>query len=104
MLNKMKNIGKPVLFIGQSGTAKTLIIKNCLNKVDKELFRTLTINFSSRTTSLDVQRIITSNIEKRGPSWCPPAGKQLAIFVDDLNMPKVDIYGTQQPIALLKFW
>ncbi len=25
------------------------------------------------------------------------------IFVDDLNMPRVDSYGTQQPIALLKF-
>ena len=33
----------------------------------------------------------------------PPAGRQLVVFVDDLNMPKVDTYGTQQPIALLKF-
>ena len=24
------------------------------------------------------------------------------MFVDDLNMPQVDVYGTQQPIALLK--
>ena len=30
-------------------------------------------------------------------------GKRLMIFVDDLNMPKVDTYGTQQPIALLHF-
>ena len=29
-------------------------------------------------------------------------GKKLMIFVDDLNMPKVDTYGTQQPVALLK--
>ena len=28
---------------------------------------------------------------------------KLLIFVDDLNMPQVDTYGTQQPLALLKF-
>jgi dynein heavy chain len=29
-------------------------------------------------------------------------GKRLMLFVDDLNMPSVDTYGTQQPIALLR--
>lgn len=29
-------------------------------------------------------------------------GKRLMIFLDDLNMPRMDQYGTQQPIALLK--
>lgn len=28
----------------------------------------------------------------------------MVIFIDDLHMPKVDTYGTQQPIALLKFF
>ena len=26
------------------------------------------------------------------------------MFVDDVNMPRVDMYGTQQPIALLKLF
>ena len=26
----------------------------------------------------------------------------MVIFIDDMNMPQVDTYGTQQPIALLK--
>lgn len=28
----------------------------------------------------------------------------MIVYVDDLNMPKVDTYGTQQPIAMLKLF
>ena len=66
--------------------------------------QTLTINFSSRTSSLDVQRVVEANVEKRpANTFGPPPNKKLLIFVDDLNMPQVDTYGTQQPLALLKF-
>jgi dynein heavy chain len=27
----------------------------------------------------------------------------MVLFIDDLNMPNIDKYGTQQPNALLKF-
>lgn len=63
----------------------------------------LNVNFSSRTTSLDVQKTIEAAVEKRTKNIFGPAlGKKLIVFVDDMNMPKVDNYGTQQPIALLK--
>ena len=43
-------------------------------------------------------------LQKRGGKTYQPKGKgKLIYFIDDLNMPKIDIYGTQQPIALLKF-
>lgn len=52
---------------------------------------------------MDVQRNIESNVEKRTKdSFGPPPGRRLIVFIDDMNMPMVDTYGTQQPIALLK--
>ena len=51
-----------------------------------------------------MQTTIEDNIDKRGGKvYGPIIGKVLMVFVDDLHMPKVDKYGTQQPIALLKF-
>jgi dynein heavy chain len=70
-----------------------------------EKYIVLNINFSSRTTSMDFQKNFEENIDKRSfKSFGPKSvGKVLIVFVDDLNMPKIDIYGTQQPLALLKF-
>ena len=61
------------------------------------------INLSSRTSSIDVQKNIESVVEKRTKEiYGPPVGKKLICFIDDMNMPHVDEYGTQQPTALLK--
>jgi dynein heavy chain len=56
----------------------------------------LNINFSSRTTSGDFQTIIEENIEKKNIKNHGPkgAGKKMIMFIDDLNMPSIDIYGT----------
>ncbi len=50
-----------------------------------------------------MQLTLEANIEKRAKGlYGPPAGKRLIMFIDDMNMPEPDSYGTQQPIALLK--
>lgn len=96
---------KPCLFVGESGTAKTLTIQTYLESLNPTKNMMLTMNFSSRTTSHDVQRAIEDSTEKRSKdTYGPPVGKKLVVFLDDLNMPKVDLYGTQQPIALMKLF
>lgn len=48
------------------------------------------INFSSRTTSADLQRNLEASVEKRTKEiYGPPVGKRLLVFMDDLSMPKV---------------
>ena len=99
-------IKKPCLFVGESGTAKSVIISNYLNNsLSADLYMKLNINFSSRTTSSDLQLNIEDNIDKRSGRIFGPKnpGKQLVVFIDDVHMPTIDKYGTQQPIALLKF-
>ncbi|GMI47335.1 hypothetical protein TrCOL_g3071 [Triparma columacea] len=101
MLEKLAPL-KPILFVGESGTAKTLTIDNYTSTLPSEKFARLAINMSSRTSSKDVQNNIEANIDKRtGSIYGPASGKKLIVFVDDMNMPKVDVYGTQQPITLL---
>eukprot|EP01135_Chromosphaera_perkinsii_P002697 Nk52_evm65s226 gene=Nk52_evmTU65s226 len=103
LLKNIVSIKKPVLFVGDSGTSKTATIDNFLKQLDSDYNLMLNINFSSRTTSMNVQRNLEANVEKRTKdTYGPPAGKSLVIFIDDMNMPTVDTYGTQQPIALLK--
>ena len=95
---------RPILFVGESGTAKTTIIQNYLSGLPSTGFTKLNINFSSRTTAADTQSNIEANVDKRsGTIYGPPNGKKLIVFIDDLNMPKVDTYGTQQPIAMLLY-
>ncbi|KAL0219153.1 hypothetical protein P9112_004806 [Eukaryota sp. TZLM1-RC] len=106
LLETMIGMNQPVLFVGYSGTAKTVTIQNYLqnpSKCNPQYVNTLQMNFSSRTSSMDVQSLIEENVDKRSAAvFGPPKGKKLLFFVDDVNMPTIDIYGTQQSIALMK--
>ena len=96
---------KPILFVGACGTAKTVTIEKVLAEMtgSDSNMSYITMNLSSRTSSLDVQRAVEDCIEKRTKDvYGPPLGRKLIVFIDDLNMPKEDLYGTQQPVALLK--
>eukprot|EP00731_Ephydatia_muelleri_P035324 Em0114g8a len=103
LLQLMLDIRRPVVLVGETGTSKSATTQSYLRQLNPDSTLLLTINFSSRTTSMDVQRSLEASVEKRTKdTFGPPPGKRLLIFMDDMNMPQVDTYGTQQPIALLK--
>jgi len=102
LLERLIKNKRTVLLVGESGTSKTATVLNFIHSLDSEKFQLLEINFSSRTTSMDVQRNLEANVEKRTKDvYGPSSGKRLVMFIDDMNMPSVDTYGTQQPIAML---
>lgn len=94
---------KPILFVGGAGTGKTQVIKDYLasTKPDQVAYRT--INFSSFTDAASLQRDIESMLDKKsGKTYGSAMNKTLIAFIDDLNMPFVETYGTQTPIQLLR--
>ena len=40
--------------------------------------------------------------KKAGRNYGPPGTKTLVYFIDDINMPEVDKYGTVQPHTLIR--
>ncbi|CAG5096515.1 Similar to DNAH9: Dynein heavy chain 9, partial [Cotesia congregata] len=90
----MKSLKQPVLLVGETETAKTAMIENFSRSLDP-----------AKTKSTDVQRSIESYVEKRTRDlYSPRLGRTLAIFIDDMSLPIVDLYETQQPIAFLKLF
>ena len=103
LLDTMMRNDRNVLFIGESGNAKTTIAKSFLNSLSPDQYITLGLNFSSRTMSIDIQVALEDNLDRRSKDTLgPPGGRKMILFTDELSMPVVDTYGTMQSIAALK--
>jgi dynein heavy chain len=84
-----------MLYVGAAGTGKTTIIKDYFSTLDKERTLSESINYNNYTDSKTVQTFIESKVDKKsGRLFGPPPGKVLIYFMDDLNMPYLDKYGT----------
>lgn len=92
-----------VLLVGHSGVGKTVLIDGILMTLDS-LIHYFSISFSAGTTSEITQEIIESNFERRAKNkYRPKNAKTKAIcFIDDLNMPKKDTFGSHPPLELIR--
>eukprot|EP00742_Colponemidia_sp_Colp-10_P007071 GILJ01007591.1.p1 GENE.GILJ01007591.1~~GILJ01007591.1.p1 ORF type:complete len:2165 (-),score=376.69 GILJ01007591.1:179-6499(-) len=95
---------KSIFVTGSSGVGKSVIIADLLRTLqDEGEVVPIQMTFSSRTSSVQTQETIESKLEKKRKTMLgAPAGKQVVVCIDDVNMPAVEVYGAQPPIELLR--
>ncbi|XP_068632350.1 dynein axonemal heavy chain 2 [Battus philenor] len=104
MLDLLKG-GHGVLVAGSTGTGKTFLIQGTLAQLDPEKYSNQVINMSAQTTAANVQDMIEARLEKRTKgNYVPAGGKKMIAFMDDINMPVKDEYGSQPPLELVRLW
>ncbi|KAK7497834.1 hypothetical protein BaRGS_00010968 [Batillaria attramentaria] len=104
ILEKLLSVRQSVLYTGGTGVGKSVIARGTLMNIsDRQNYVPVFINFSAQTSSMRTQEMIESKLEKRRKNIIgAPVGKRIIIMIDDLNMPKLDTYGSQPPIELLR--
>ena len=91
-----------ILITGETGVGKSVIIKDFLMNTPEEYVSAF-VNFSGKTTTQNLQAAFEGNLEaKRKTLLGPPGGKKMIFFIDDVNMPQLDTYGSQPPCELLR--
>ncbi|XP_039431337.1 dynein beta chain, ciliary-like isoform X4 [Culex pipiens pallens] len=92
----------PVMLIGGAGSGKSVIVADKLNNLSYN-YAVTNVPFNFYTTSEMLQRVLEKPLEKKaGRNFGPPGNKTMVYFVDDMNMPEVDTYGTVQPHTLIR--
>ncbi|CAL1548307.1 unnamed protein product, partial [Lymnaea stagnalis] len=103
-LDRLLSVDRPVLYTGGTGVGKSVIARDLLDRIAERVnYVPIFINFSAQTSSNRTQEMIEGKLEKRRKNVIgAPKGKRVIIFIDDLNMPKQDTFGSQPPIELLR--
>ncbi|CAH8497721.1 unnamed protein product, partial [Dicrocoelium dendriticum] len=104
LFDKLLAAHQSVLFTGPTGVGKSVVARSTLNDIAAARdYAPVFLNFSAQTSSNRTQEMIEAKLEKKRKGVRgAPKGKRVILFVDDLNMPKQDYYGSQAPIELLR--
>uniref|UniRef100_A0A8C9XQ20 Dynein axonemal heavy chain 17 n=1 Tax=Sander lucioperca TaxID=283035 RepID=A0A8C9XQ20_SANLU len=94
---------RPVMLVGNAGTGKSVLVGDKLRSLDAEKYMIKNVPFNYYTTSAMLQAVLEKPLEKKaGRNYGPPGSRRLIYFIDDMNMPEVDAYGTVQPHTLIR--
>lgn len=102
-LDLLVKSGYHVMLAGPGGTGKTQLVNGLLSQLSASSHIHTTVNMNYYTSSAVLLNGLETKLQKRtGTTYGPPGSAKLVYFVDDLNLPEVDSYGTQSSIALLR--
>ena len=94
------------MFVGPTGTGKTV---NITSELNKKYFNTTYTNsitqFSSKTNCNQVQKTVEAkmNTKRRKGRFGPEDRKsRMIFFIDDFNMPTKEKYLAQPPIEIIR--
>jgi dynein heavy chain len=105
LVHTLLPFGNPVLYMAETGVGKSVVMQSYLDEAVAETgkFVSHTMGYSAQTTPSNLKDIMEGKLDKKRKNLLgPPAGKQMLFFVDDLNMPALEIYGAQPPNELLR--
>lgn len=92
----------PVMLVGGAGSGKSVIVADQLNNLSDN-YAVTNVPFNFYTTSEMLQKVLEKPLEKKaGRNYGPPGSKSMIYFIDDMNMPEVDSYGTVQPHTIIR--
>lgn len=103
ILQALINSKIQTLVVGNTGTGKTAVINGILQDFD-DTMTSMNIVFSAQTTSLKTQEQIENRLVRRSKNKMVTDGKRLVIFIDDLNMPRKDKFGSQPALEIIRQW
>ncbi|XP_040845777.1 dynein heavy chain 17, axonemal isoform X2 [Ochotona curzoniae] len=93
----------PVMLVGNAGTGKSVLMSDKLDSLSTDDYLVQAVPFNFYTTSAMLQAVLEKPLEKKsGRNYGPPGTKKLIYFIDDMNMPEVDKYGTVAPHTLIR--
>lgn len=94
---------KSSLIVGGTGTAKTSCALMYANKFNANEMLFKSINFSSATSPKMFQDAIDGEVEKKqGKIYCPPNGRKMTVFIDDMSMPFVNEWNDQITLEIMR--
>ncbi|KAM6049902.1 dynein axonemal heavy chain 17 [Theristicus caerulescens] len=94
---------RPVMLVGNAGTGKSVLMWDKLEALGADEYLVQSVPFNFYTTSAMLQAVLEKPLEKKsGRNYGPPGTKRLIYFIDDMNMPEVDKYGTVAPHTLIR--
>ena len=114
LLQKRSDRKENVLLVGPTGCGKTVTMRHYLewlsssqtttdasSRATATVSRSASLTYASTTQTL--QNLIDESLEKKaGKTYSPPGRQSIVLFIDDLNLPRVDQYGTQRALTLIQ--